>query len=205
MAVAFTCPKCQRPVPHQDMICDDCFADTVKAVGDPDPRLTHPEPPTEAEIAASLADTASRETARKLEHGESTGVDTTEIRPAPAWTELNPMLAFAAGKESIQLERAASVEIHLAEQKVVYEKVLANGGGADLVQALLDRDRLIAQVGREIADGRMGGKMLREFVRACLSSADRAQDPQQLQSFLEEVLGAAKADRRQLKLKGTTL
>lgn len=166
---------------------------------------SHPEPPTEEEIAAALADAASRETAATLEHGESTGVDTTEIQPAPAWTELNPLLAFEAGKHSIELERAASIEIHLAEQKVTYEKVLASGRTDLIVQALLDRDRLLAQVGRQIADGRMGGKMLREFVRACLSSADRAADPQALQTFLEEVLGAQKADRRQLKQRGTTL
>ncbi len=127
-----------------------------------------------------------------------------DAQPAPAWTELNPLLAFEAGKSSIQLDRTAAVEILLVEQKAIYERA----GRADLqllVQACLDRDRIIAQMGREIAEGKIGGRMLREFVRAALASADRAADPQKLQDFLEKALGAEPADRRQLKLKGTTL
>jgi hypothetical protein len=168
------------------------------AVLNPDPNWVPPTQPTPEEIEAALGSAVSDQ----LPLPE--GGEVPDIRPAPEWTELNPMLAFAAGKESIQLERAANVEIHLAEQKVVYERVLRENPGK-LVDALLDRDRIIAQVGREIADGRMGGKMLREFVRAALASADRAADPVAVQKFMEQALGAEKADLRQLKLKGTTL
>lgn len=127
------------------------------------------------------------------------------LLPAPEWTALNPFLAFEAGKADIELERGVAVELHLVEQKVVYERFLAAGKGDLLVQALLDRDRVIAQMGREIANGKTGGRLLREFVRAALASAERLQDPQRLQDFLEEALGAETADRRQLRLKGTTL
>lgn len=147
----------------------------------------------------------AEEIASRMDFGRSTGVDTTEIKPAPEWTELNPMLAWEAGKAGVHLEREAGVEIHLAEQKTVYERILLAGHGARLIQALLDRDRIIAQMSREVANGKMGGTLLREFVRACLADADRASDPQKLQDFLEQKLGAAKADRRQLREKGTTL
>lgn len=172
--------------------CDKCGGQHLKP-GEAPPQTSPFEQPTTEEIA------------QRMDYGKSTGVDTTEIRPAPEWTELNPMLAWEAGKAGVHLERDAAIEIHLAEQKTVYERIWLEGGGKALIQALLDRDRIIAQFGREIANGKMGGNLLREFVRAALASADRASDPVALQKFLEEKLGASKADARQLRLKGTTL
>jgi hypothetical protein len=106
------------------------------------------------------------------------------------------------GALTLEEDRAASVEALLTEQEHTYRRVLERSGPEPLIAALLERDRHLAQMGRQLADGRTAGRLLREFVRAVLARADLNAG-----SEVERILGelnAEQADARQLRLHGST-
>lgn len=96
----------------------------------------------------------------------------------------------------------------LASQRVEY---LAHSKD-DLIDELLRRDESALKEGRGLADGRIAGNLLREFVRGILHTADAAALKQiegfardgQIQAILE-LLGADPVDRRQLRTEGSML
>lgn len=112
------------------------------------------------------------------------------------------------GALTLQTERSDNLEALITEQRAVYQDTPKD----QLILALLDRDRQLAQMGRQIADGRTAGRMLREFVRGLLATADMrtlrrvgdATKGGQIEGILE-ALGAEPADLRQLGRHGSTL
>lgn len=126
-------------------------------------------------------------------------------------TALSPQEILRLGALTLQAERAEGIEQLLAEQRDTYQAMLQQDP-VQLVEALLDRDRQLAQMGRQVADGRTASRMLREFVRGLLNAADYptvkrvgdATKTGQIEKILE-ALGAEPADLRQLQKQGTTL
>lgn len=97
---------------------------------------------------------------------------------------------------------------HLAHQEQVY----ACYSKEELVAELVRRDAGLIKQGQEAADGRMAGRLLREFVRGILYSADQA-DLNQTQEMLAKgeqidsilrMLGAEPAPKRDLRVNGGT-
>lgn len=126
---------------------------------------------------------------------------------------LAPAEILRLGALTLQSERSQAVEDLLEEQHAAYQTIARQKHGvALLIHALLDRDRQLAQMGRQIADGRTASRMLREFVRGLLQTADYravlavgdATKTGQIEKVLE-ALGAEPADLRQLRLHGSTL
>lgn len=94
------------------------------------------------------------------------------------------------------------------QQRLTYEQLPKER----LVQLLVERDRGLAAEGRALADGRIQGRLLREFVRGVLNYADHAAlrkvGDGTRTGKIEEILkalGAEPTDLRQLRLHGTTL
>lgn len=121
---------------------------------------------------------------------------------------LTPTEIRRIGAFQVEEERSLGVDQFVEEQRRVYETCSKE----QLLEALLDRDRTTALEGRQLADGRIGGRLLREFVRGTLNMADaaalrRAGDGTQAGTVekLLSALGAEPADLRQIKQAGTTL
>jgi hypothetical protein len=113
---------------------------------------------------------------------------------------LSPGEILRLGALTLQAERSDSVEHLLMEQRYLYEQARRE----DLIQALLDRDRQLANMGRQVADGRSATRLLREFMRAALYQAGGKADPLIVEQTLTR-LGAEPADQRSLALHGSTL
>lgn len=119
-----------------------------------------------------------------------------EARPLPAAQVLR------LGALTLEQEQSVAVERLLEDQRAMYEDC---SKGA-LIEALLDRDRLLAHQGRQIADGRTVGRIAREMIRAALYSAGGRPDAQAVQRAIEAFDPAEReVDARQLKLHGSTL
>lgn len=103
------------------------------------------------------------------------------------------------GALQVQQQQDHALDQFLTEQKTIYQETPKE----ELIETLLDRDRQLALEGRQLADGRIGGRLLREFVRGILQGLD-SKDPQKVEEMLRG-LGAEPADTRQLRLHGTTL
>lgn len=115
---------------------------------------------------------------------------------------LNPEQVRRLAAMQVIDEQGAAVTAFLADQKAAYEQ--AEKG--QLVEALLDRDRQLATEGRQIADGRMGSRLLREFVRATLNLVEHRDLPIETRvNKLLTAMGAEPADARQIQLRGHTL
>lgn len=121
---------------------------------------------------------------------------------------LTPQEIRRIGAMQVEDERVSGITDFLDQQRLVYEDCSKQ----QLMNALLDRDKTLALEGRQLADGRIQGRLLREFVRGVLSMADHAA----LRSVgdgtkagtIEKLLlamGAEPADLRQIKQDGTTL
>src|SRR5207244_9372468 len=132
---------------------------------------------------------------------------------APPPQPLSPEQILRRGILSLEEESSEAVERLLTEQEETYRQILKQPGGqALLLQALLDRDRQLARMGREFASGRMATKLLRAVVRGLLNMADYrslrrmgdATKTGQIEKVLE-ALGAEPTDLRQLKQHGSTL
>ncbi len=127
--------------------------------------------------------------------------------PEPPAT-LSSQAILRLGALTLKGEQSQAVEHLLDQQQAVYQQTSKE----ELVRTLLDRDRQLAQMGRQIADGRVASRMLREFVRGLLNLADYptvkrvgdATKTGQIERVLE-ALGAEPADLRQLRLHGSTL
>lgn len=135
------------------------------------------------------------------------------LAPVPAPPKaLKPQEILRLGALTLQQEKSEAVEQLLTEQAQTYRDILKTQGAEPLITALLDRDRQLAQTGRQIADGRTASRLMREFVRGLLNMADYrsvravgdATKTGQIERVLE-ALGADPADLRQLRLQGSTL
>jgi hypothetical protein len=123
------------------------------------------------------------------------------LTPRPAApTALRPAEILRLGALTLQAEKSEAVEQLLAEQQYTYQ----GSSKQELIEALLDRDRALANMGRQIADGRTASRLLREFMRAALYAAGGKADPLVVERALEK-LGAEPADRRQVQRDGSTL
>ncbi|HXU05429.1 MAG TPA: hypothetical protein VN903_30935 [Polyangia bacterium] len=102
---------------------------------------------------------------------------------------------FQLGMHNYEIERTELVTQHLEAQR----DLLKLASKADLVEAVVDRDRLLAQMGRELADGRMAGRQLKELLRGTLHGASMGG---KLPMAIEQMLvaaGAPSSDLRQLR------
>lgn len=119
---------------------------------------------------------------------------------------LTPQEVLRLGALTLQAESSEAVERLLEDQREVY---LTSSKPA-LVDALLDRDRLLANQGRQIADGRTVSRIAREMVRAALYAAGGRPDALAVQRAIDSFGAGAPdpaglVDARQLKLHGSTL
>jgi len=122
-------------------------------------------------------------------------------RPLPP-PVLSPQEVLRLGALTLQAESSEAVEKLLENQREVYK----NYPKAALIEALVDRDRLLANQGRQIADGRTVSRIAREMVRAALYSAGGRPDAQAVQRAIESFGGDVEVvDARQLKLHRSTL
>jgi hypothetical protein len=117
---------------------------------------------------------------------EVVGLDQTQLRRLGALT--------------LDADRSDAVEHHVMEQRHAYEDASKD----QLIETLLDRDRQLLTEGRRLADGTIGGRVLREFMRASLYAADGKANPAMVERVLL-TLGAEPADRRQVQRDGSTL
>lgn len=118
----------------------------------------------------------------------------------PAPVGLPPEQLRRVGALTLQEERSEAVSQHCLEQEAVYKRASKE----ELILTLLDRDRQLLIEGRRLADGTVGSRVLREFMRASLYAADGKANPQMVERVLA-TLGAEAADARQLQLHGSTL
>lgn len=128
----------------------------------------------------------------------------------PAPKALKPDSLLRLGAATLEAERSLAVEELLDDQEATYRRILATEGPEPLIEALLDRDRLLANQGRQLADGRMGSRLLREFVRAVLYQAEAGAGggKGQARLLVDQVLqrlGGEVADARQVRMHGSTL
>jgi hypothetical protein len=141
---------------------------------------------------------------RNGEGGEILMVDDDEIYTALAKRDppkaLAPQEILRLGALTLHAEQSEAVEHLLMDQRHIYE----DSSKHDLIEALLARDRALANMGRQVADGRTASRLLREFMRAALYAAEGKADPQVVERALNK-LGAEPADARTLKLHGSTL
>ena len=117
---------------------------------------------------------------------------------------LAPEALMRLGALTLQTERSDAVEQQLSDQQIAYEEALRLHGPQGLITALLERDRLLLNQGRQMADGRMAGRLLREFMRAALYTAGGKPQIEAAEAAIKR-LGGEEADARQLKLHGSTL
>lgn len=119
------------------------------------------------------------------------------------------------GALQVEEQRDEAAGIFLDQQRQGYKDYSKE----ELIRELVRRDSTSLHEGRALADGRMAGALLREFVRGTLQLADhgslRAVDRQGLRlddgnktGTIENILralGAEPADNRTLRLEGHTL
>lgn len=117
---------------------------------------------------------------------------------------LAPVTLLKLGALTLQTEQSHAVDGHLADQELAYREALERYGPEGLITALLERDKLLLNQGRTIADGRMLSRLTRELVRAALYAQGGRPDVAAVQKALEG-FGAEPTDLRQLALHGSTL
>lgn len=135
--------------------------------------------------------------------GEPAPVAKREAPPALTTTQVRRL-----GALSVQDEESIQIDNVLADQRNFYE----SASKEELIKTLLERDKTAMLEGRQLARGQIQGNLLREIMRGILLSCDHAtlrrigdaSKTGQVESILE-MLGAEKADARQLKLHGSTL
>lgn len=123
-------------------------------------------------------------------------------RPAPPVPPsiLDPEQLLRLGALTLEAEQSEAVEKLVEQQQEVYQ----DASREELLQALRARDTLLANQGRQLADGRTASRLLREFMRASLYRAGGMPNVQAVQKVIEQ-FGAEGADARQLRLHGSTL
>lgn len=138
--------------------------------------------------------------------------DAVALATPPVVEALSSQEMLRLGALSLQEEQSEAVEQLLTDQQATYQEILRTQGGGALLRVLMDRDRQLAGMGREIATGRTAGRLLREFVRGVLAHADmtslrRVGDATKggtIEGILQ-ALGAEPADLSQLRKSGSTL
>ena len=113
---------------------------------------------------------------------------------------LAPEQILRLGALTLEAERSEGLEQLLDDQEAVYRTKSTD----ELIGALRSRDRLLANQGRQLADGRSASRLLREFMRAALYQSEGKTKAQLVEGVLK-TLGAEPADQRQLQLHGSTL
>lgn len=146
------------------------------------------------------------------------GVTAYVTEHAPAQAAIQPLDLVAlrrAGALSIPAAYDRETNDLIADQRERYQAFSKD----DLIEELLRRDRIAVAEGRALADGTVGGRLLREFVRGVLHHADhtalqqidrkgRILDDGTKAGVVENLLralGAEPADNRELRLHGHTL
>jgi len=120
--------------------------------------------------------------------------------PTPAPVGLSPEQLRRVGALTVEQDRSASVEHHVLEQGAAYK----DASKEDLILTLLDRDRLLLSEGKRLADGTVGARLLREYMRAAIYASGGQLNALAVERLLEG-LGAPPADLRQLRQYGSTL
>lgn len=140
--------------------------------------------------------------------GEATKVSDC-FQPTPKKPLLSIDQIRRIGAMQIEDLRDYEIDTFLAQQKNEYDHYAKE----ELVEELLRRDKRHCLEGRQLADGRTAGRLLREFVRGLLHTADHATLKQigddsskagQIEIILK-ALGAEPGDARQLRLRGHML
>lgn len=133
---------------------------------------------------------------------------------APLVKLLTPQQIRMVGAMNVEAERSHANLDFIEEQKGKYQTYSKD----DLIEELARRDATLLQEGRDLSDGKMAGRFLREFVRGILLAADHA-DIQKLDRQGREItgskgamvenmlrmLGADPLDNRMLRLEGSGL
>ena len=185
------------------MICEKPYAELEDAERCEQSHAPLPAPDLSAVIAGTVA------LAKAGEYAVCAFCDHTPCQcyspPPPA--ALAPEEILRLGALTLQQESSEAVERLLDDQAETYQRVLQQVGPQALIEALVARDRLLANQGRQIADGRTVGRIAREMVRAALYSAGGRPDAQAVQRAIEAFDPAERGqtDLRQLKLHGSTL
>ncbi len=113
---------------------------------------------------------------------------------------LPPEQLRRVGALTLQADRAEAVEHYVMEQRASYERAT----NEDLIETLLARDRELLTQGRKLADGTVGARLLREFMRAAIYASGGQLNAAAVEKLLAG-LGAEPADLRQLARHGSTL
>jgi hypothetical protein len=136
-----------------------------------------------------------------------------EVIPAEVTTERSGLVVAEKPKPKIlspaEIRRLGALQTEtiyddtmdqfLDSQRETYE----HSSHAQLVDTLLDRDRLLASEGRRLANGQLLAQLLREFARTMVSGL-RSGEVEKIEALVR-AMGGSPADLRQLKLHGHTL
>lgn len=129
--------------------------------------------------------------------------------PPPKALDEWALLRLAAVQPGDETYLSMADAEHLQGQRRAYQEYSKE----DLIDELIARDTSAIKRGREVGDGRTAGRLLREFTRAILYTADAA-DLRESQAMLAkgesinkvlELLGAEKTPLRDLRVNGGTL
>lgn len=194
-----TCPACRnwlngRHIPSGVASADAAPADAALA-SPPAEICTAPEVPFPSRIPAVL----------------SPEVPFPPVQPLALPKALDEVTLMRIGAEFPQIDghaNKAEIDRHLEAQRQEYLRY----DRVDLVAELIRRDKNAILKGQEIAEGKVTGRLLREFVRGILYTADKAdlvgierglRNGAQIDRILG-LLGAESASARDLRLNGGT-
>lgn len=112
---------------------------------------------------------------------------------------------WEAARQGLELDKSLAVQQQLGANRLAYENPTVTK--EDLIQACLDRDRIIMQLSRDVSEGKLGGRLIGEFVRGILyqmEAAGQRVDRLRIEEVVREI-GGLPTDRRMIKGKGTGL
>lgn len=110
---------------------------------------------------------------------------------------------WEAGRQGLELDKGLAVQQQLGANVLAYQ----HASREDLIQACLDRDRIIIQLSRDVSEGKLGGRLIGEFVRGILykmQAAGERVDALRIEEIVRDI-GGPPTDRRMIKGKGTGL
>ena len=119
--------------------------------------------------------------------------------PAAPIVGLPPEQLRRLGALTLQEDRSEAVEQHVTLQRHAYEGATK----AQLIETLIARDRELMEQGKRLADGTIGGRVLKETMRAALYHADG--QVARVEEILTNMMGAEPSDRRALGRHGSML
>lgn len=179
-------------------LADGSTVDPVEIVGEVFPEPTEPEPGMPAELP--VFEDLPAATPKALPAAPTT------LPNLQAMSEATLMRLGAFEPEDRPTRQA--IEDHLSQQRRAYEEYSKE----QLIDELISRDTNAIRRGQEVAEGKTAGKLLREFVRGVLYTADQ-QDLAESTAMLSKgksidrvltLLGAEPASTRDLRINGGT-